>query len=298
MNSDSSQNTIKRFLFKNSDIRGEILSLESSYIEACEAQNLTSELRPLFGEFVAGTCLITEMLKLDGLITLQARGDGPVSILMSEANNLGHFRGVVEADSHDVVNTDNQKLKPISELVGKGVLAITLDPTAGKRYQGVVPLDGANLAECLSHYFEQSEQIPTFFLLFANEKQCGGMLLQCLPPQEITDPAEREEQWQTIIQLASTLKQEEFLETDHDTLLYRLFHELECETFEARELKFKCSCSRVRSENAISSLGPKEITDIINEGNSLEIGCHLCGKQYEFTIADIQAILDTANTVH
>lgn len=298
MSSEAKQNSIKRFLFKNTDIRGEILSLNSSFLAACEGQDLAPALRPIFGECVAGTCLVSEMLKFDGLITLQARGEGPLSLLMSEANNLGQFRGVVEADTGAVMNTDTQALKPISELIGKGVLAITLDPKQGQRYQGIVPLDGANLADCLSHYFEQSEQIPTFFLLFGNEKQCGGLLLQCLPAQEVKDSEARQELWSTVTQLASTLKAEEFFNESQDTLLYRLFHELECETFPARDLEFKCSCSRERSENALKSLGEKEIQMIIGENKPLEIGCHLCGKQYDFSVEDMQGLLNNLRTLH
>jgi molecular chaperone Hsp33 len=186
----------------------------------------------------------------------------------------------------------------MSELVGSGVLAITLDPKQGNRYQGIVPLDGANLAECLTHYFEQSEQVPTFFLLFANEHQCGGMLLQCLPPQEILDSGERQELWNTVTQLASTMKADEFFESDHPTLLYRLFNELECEVFPEKPLQFKCSCSRERSSKAISSLGKTEIDDILKDGEAIDIGCHLCGKQYHFSLADIRDIAEKISTVH
>jgi len=297
-NKPLSCNSVKRFLFKGSDIRGEILSLDSSFLEACNGQKLESTLRPMFGEFVAGVCLISEMLKFDGVITLQARGEGPVNILMSEATNAGHFRGIAQASSGASLDLSSEDSRSISKLLGSGVLAITLDPASGQRYQGIVPLDGETLADCLGHYFEQSEQIPTFFLLFANEKQCGGLLLQCLPAQEVTDPEQRAEQWSTIKQLATSLKADEFFATDQDTLLFRLFHEMECETFQSKPLSFQCSCSRERSENAIISLGKSEINTIIDEGKDLELNCHLCGAEYVFSVEDIQGLANRADTIH
>jgi len=278
-NKPLSCNSVKRFLFKGSDIRGEILSLDNSFLEACNGQKLESTLRPMFGEFVAGVCLISEMLKFDGVITLQARGEGPVNILMSEATNAGHFRGIAQASSGASLDLSSEDSRSISKLLGSGVLAITLDPASGQRYQGIVPLDGETLADCLGHYFEQSEQIPTFFLLFANEKQCGGLLLQCLPAQEVTDPEQRAEQWSTI-------------------KLFRLFHEMECETFQSKPLSFQCSCSRERSENAIISLGKSEINTIIDEGKDLELNCHLCGAEYVFSVEDIQGLANRADTIH
>ena len=298
MSSTASKNAIQRFLFINSDIRGEILTLSSSFLDACNAQDLPLALRPLFGEFVAGVSLVGEMLKFDGLITLQARGEGPVALVMSEANHHGHFRGLVQADPEVTFSTSEQSEKPIGELIGKGVLAMTLDPEQGQRYQGIVPLDGKNLAECLTLYFEKSEQVPTFILLFSDENQCGGILLQCLPAQEITDIETREALWQTVTQLCATVKAEEFFATDHETLLYRLFHELECMCFPEKTLEFKCSCSRERSENAIASLGTAEITDMVNEGNPIDIACHLCGQNYVFSVEEIRALLNNSQTLH
>ena len=183
MSSLPDADNINRFLFDGTDIRGEIVTLETSYQELLSNQTIDQGLVPLFGEFLAGTSMLAEILKFDGTLTLQARGEGSLGLIMSEANSEGHLRGIVSCDDQQACfNDDARQLKPLQELIGNGVLAMTIDPKNGQRYQGIVPLEGASLSECLQNYFHQSEQVPTFVKLFANGDRCGGIFLQCLPP--------------------------------------------------------------------------------------------------------------------
>jgi molecular chaperone Hsp33 len=292
-------NQIMRFLFDESDIRGEITILDSAFQESISAQNIDPLLRPLCGEFFAAAALLSDILKFDGTLTLQARGDGPVSILMAEANDQGHLRGVVNVnDADQLVNTDTGKLKPISQLLGSGVLSLTLDPRQGQRYQGIVPLERSTLAECIEHYFEQSEQLPTLIRLFESDGRCGGIFLQSLPAQIVSDPEIRSDQWQTASQLAATLKPQEFFDTDQETLLFRLFHELNCRVFEPKSLCYRCNCSRERCADSLASLGEKELQSIIAEQGRIQMHCQFCGTEYEFKEGDIASVLDTKPTLH
>ena len=298
MTDPETKDLIHRFLFEESDIRGEIVTLTKAFQDAKLAQSLAPELQPLFGEFLAGAAMISEILKFDGLITLQARGDGIVPIIMAEANHLGDLRGVVTAMPNEhFVTDDTCELKALPELIGKGVLTIIIDPSKGQRYQGIVPLDGAKLENCLSHYFEQSEQLPTFLVLFSNEQQCGGIFLQCLPNSD-SDTNKQKDQWDTLCQLTSTMQSDEFFSADHPTLLYRLFHEQQCRVFEAKPLRFKCSCSEKRSRRALASLGSAELTELINEGKPVDIDCQFCGAQYSFSIEKLKGLLSNNPTLH
>ena len=232
---------------------------------------------------MAGAALISEILKFDGLITLQARGEGLVPLIMAESNFDGDIRGVIDTqEDAKFITDDTKELKALPELIGKGVLALTLDPKQGQRYQGIVPLDQAKLADCLTHYFEQSEQVPTFLVLFADEDRCGGIFLQCLPSSDEDTLLKREEQWQTLCQLTATMKTEEFFSADHAAILYRLFHEQNCRIFEPKSLRFKCSCSRERSQRALASLGNTELNELIDEAKPVEIDCQFCGEKYSF----------------
>jgi len=177
---------INRFLFDETDIRGEIVSLNKSFQEAHAHQSFARELVPLFGEFLAGAVLLSEVLKFEGTLTLQARGDGDVAIVMAEVTDQGDLRGIVRMHpERDEALFDLSDLK-LKTLLGNAVLTITIDPKKGKRYQGIVPLNGVTLTECLENYFVQSEQLPTQIQLFADDKKCGGLFLQCPPPQLVT----------------------------------------------------------------------------------------------------------------
>ncbi|WP_370980744.1 Hsp33 family molecular chaperone HslO [Agaribacterium sp. ZY112] len=283
MSSDQQIDLIHRFLFDDSDLRGELVTLEQSFQQAASPQNLPKVFLPLYGEFMAAAALVADMLKFEGTITLQARSNGPLPLIMAEANSKGHVRGFAQVDEQQsLVQSDSNELLPLAALLGGGVLSITIDPDKGKRYQGIVPLDGADLAECLQHYFSQSEQLPTYFKLFANENKAGGIFLQCLPAQLVKDEEQREENWQTARHLASTTKAEEALDLDHPTLLYRLYHELQCRVFPPKQLSFRCHCSKERSANAIKTLGEVELQALIDEQGKVDMSCQFCGSNYHF----------------
>ncbi|WP_045856018.1 Hsp33 family molecular chaperone HslO [Teredinibacter purpureus] len=284
-----------RFTFNNTDIRGQIVTLSQSYRDVLLQQTLPSVLLPILGEFISAVALLSETLKFDGTLTLQVRGDGNVPLIMAEATNTGHIRGILRTNqalspNNTVPSNDVFDTSSLRSLVGSGVLTLTVDPTNGQRYQGIVPLEGDHLGDCLAHYFEQSEQLPTRIWLFANDTHCGGLMLQSLPAQQIKDLDEREQLWSTSAQLAGTLNQEELFSLSHEQVLYRLFNEFECHFFPARDITFKCSCSRQRSENAIVSLGREEAFQVLNTQQKISIDCQFCGKHYAFKKADIQTI--------
>lgn len=278
-----------RFLFDHTDIRGNIATLEISYAEAMRHQQLPAPLAPLLGQFFAAVALLTESLKFEGILTLQVRGDGPVPLIMAEATETGNVRGIMKISEHIPVaglSCDDS----IQSLVGNGVLTLTIDPAKGERYQGIVPLEGNTLADCLAHYFQQSEQLPTRVWLFASHAACGGMMLQSLPPQKVTDLDQRAELWTTATQLAATISEQELFQLAHEDLLYRLFNELECRIFPSRQLQFKCSCTRARSENAIASLGADEAFELLEEQGKISIDCQFCGQHYAFKHDDLEKL--------
>lgn len=299
MTDNTNDDQIHRFLIKDTDIRGEIITLTTSFTEAYQHQIIPDALLPIFGQFLTGACMISEILKFDGTVTLQARGDGPVSVMMSECNKRGDVRGVFNIDEDQAIyNDDCHQVKPISELLGKGALSMVLDPKRGERYQGIVPLDGSNLADCLIHYFTLSEQVPTHIVLFGNEKQCGGIFLQCLPAQKVNDMEARKSYWETAIQLLNTANMKEFFDVSHNTMLYRLFHEQGCEVLSGKDLRFRCSCSYERSANALTAIGEQELRQIIAEQLSVDMDCKFCGTQYQFTEDDINVLFGHNQSLH
>ncbi len=279
----------KRFIFEKADIRGEVVQLEHAYQSAIKNRNLPEPIERLVGQFLAAASLMSSTLKFDGMLSLQAKGSGPLNLIMAESTNQKSLRSVARLD--DSADFENLDTSDIRQLIGPdGYLAIIIEPDQGERYQGIVPLESANLAGCLEHYFQQSEQIDTRFWFAQSKNRCAGMLLQALPKQVIANPEDNADYWQTVNHLAETVKPEELLELEQDVLIYRLFNEFDVRVFDTRLVKFQCSCSKQRSEQALLSLGETEVNQLIEEMNVITIDCQFCQQQYKFNSDDILAL--------
>jgi len=265
---------------------------------------------------MAAATLMQANIKFDGSLTLQIFGDGPVKVAVVQVQaDLGlrataTVVGQVEAESplSTLVNVSNQ-----------GRCAITLDPhtkfPGQQPYQGVVPLFDdrrqpiEKISEVLEHYMLQSEQLDTTLILAANDEVAAGLLIQRLPlegsgnlagsmvSRENEDQIGLNEHYQRIAILARTLKREELLTLDVETILRRLFWEEQMTRFEPlvgeRAPRFSCTCSRERVGKMIVSLGREEAESILTERPDIEVACEFCGVQYRFDAVDA-ALLFTA----
>lgn len=275
--------TLQRFHFRDSPVRGEICQLTEAYRAVLDRHEYPQPIQELLGQAMAAVALLASMLKLEGSLILQVQGDGPVSLMVAECNDQGEMRAIARYDSEGQV--------PVGDwlaLVGGGQLILTIDPNEGQRYQGIVPLEGASLAAALGHYFLQSEQLPTEFFLFADGQSAGGLMLQVLPGH---DRGEDADIWPRVVNLAATVKATEMLELPPEDVLYRLFHEEVVEMFATQDLVFKCSCSRERSENALRALDIEELRSIAAEhGGHIDVDCQFCRQRYRFDSVDIERL--------
>ncbi|MFC3607684.1 Hsp33 family molecular chaperone HslO [Stutzerimonas tarimensis] len=273
----------QRFLFEDTDVRGEMVRLDASYAQVLAKHPYPEPVAQLLGEMMAAAGLLIGTLKFDGLLVLQARSGGAVPLLMVECSSGREIRGIARYEADQILPGAG-----LAELMPEGVLAITVDPAKGKRYQGIVALDGHSLAACFSRYFASSEQLPTRFWLNADGRQACGMLLQQLPADRIRDATARESSWQHLTTLADTLTAEELLSLDAPTLLHRLYHQEPVRLFDPLEVRFHCSCSRERSATALVSLGQADAEALVEEqGGEVTIDCQFCNQRYAFDAADI-----------
>ena len=293
-----SSDLLNRFIFDDCDIRGELVTLDKSYQEILDHNNYPPAIQTLLGEFLAAVGLLSSTLKFDGMIILQARGEGPISTIMAECNHHNHLRGIVRLNTAVELTEQVAQTGSMQELLGKGVLFITIEPKrtenfAGKleRYQGIVPLEKATLAGCLEDYFQQSEQLATRLWFAANKHHASGLLIQALPNQIKTNAEENRDHWETIETLANTITPEELVDLDHEQILHRLFHEQPVRIFEPRQVSFACSCSRERSESALISLGKSEIEKLLIEKGSIDIDCQFCNQHYHFSPVEVRKLL-------
>lgn len=279
-----SLDTTQRFLFEHADVRGEMTALDQSYREILAKHDYPEPVRALLGEMLAAAVLLSTTIKFDGLLVLQARSNGPLSTLMVECSSNQQVRGIARY-------ADDLEGDCLSELMPDGVLAITIDPEQGQRYQGIVSLEGGSLAEALNSYFENSEQLPTRFRLLADGRLARGFLLQVLPADRQKDPEQRALTWEHLNVLADTLTPEELLALDNTVLLHRLFHEEDLRLFDTHPVSFHCSCSSERSGQALVSLGRHDAFQLLEEqGGSVEVDCQFCNNRYRFGPAELETL--------
>lgn len=281
-------NHLQSFLFDNTDIRGAIVQLDDSFAQLIQEQNYGEGQKQLLAEFAVANLLMSSHIKFDGLLSLQARGNNRLELVLAECTNELHFRGIIRSDA-DIDGQDFQ------QLFDGGALAITIEPTDGQRYQGVVPLEENSLSACLAQYFQQSEQIRTWFFLAYQQGKVAGLMLQALPCSQ-PDREQYEEDWLRITHLASTLTPDELIDLPPEQVLYRLFHEEQVRIFEPRTAKFQCSCSKERIERALISLGKDELMDILQEEGNVSTQCHFCNQEYRFERSEILQLLQSGST--
>ena len=234
--------TLHRYLFDNYQVRGELVQLQHSYQQVLASQNYPLPVQRLLGELLTATSLLTATLKFEGHITVQLQGDGPVSLAVINGDNLQQLRGVARWEG-EVPNSEQ-----LSDIVGKGYLAITITPNEGERYQGIVELGKNSLSESLENYFAQSEQLTTRMWLFTDlshdTPRCAGMLLQALPDGQGEDFTHLEA-------LTHTIKADELINLDAHEVLYRLYHQDAVRVFDPQTVSFQCTCSREKCEQAL-----------------------------------------------
>ncbi len=280
----SNADTTQRFLFDSHNIRGELVGLNETYQEVLTRHEYPQDIQLLIGEFMAAAALLASTIKFDGTLVMQLSGNGQLRTLMAECDHQSGLRAIARY---------NDDFNPNEPLVHSGQIAISIIPDKGSKYQGIISFDQkAGLADAIEAYFTQSEQIRTRIWLACDGKSAAGFMIQAMP--EAADShslfMEDEDVWNRISHLSATLKPEELLSLDNETLLFRLFHEEEVHLFDVKDLHFQCSCSRERSENAIMQLGLEDALAVIEELGYLSADCQFCNNHYQFNAQDIETL--------
>lgn len=280
-----------RFVFDGTDVRGILVQLDRSYRDALAPHHYAPTVRQLLGEFQAAVATMTATLKFEGSLILQAQGEGQVPLAMAEGTSDGAVRAIARRAEQALSEDFRQLLTP-------GHLSLTIDPVGGARYQGIVPLDGTDLAECLQHYFEQSEQLATRIWLACDGQRAAGLLLQELPASGKRQPEQRAEQWQHLTTLAATVTVDELLQLQPEQMLHRLYHQEPLRLLQTDPLHFSCSCSWARTEAMLQSVGKEELDDVLAEQGSVTVNCEFCNQIYQFQPSEIEALFQNSPRPH
>lgn len=270
----NSKDQLQRFLLDNLHIRGEIVRLDEAVAQVLHRHAYPEPIQHLLGESLAAVVLMSATLKFEGSLSLQAKGDGPLRLLMAEST---HRRGVrAIAQWQDPV--PDQGLR---QLLGNAQLAITIMPSQGARYQGIVPLTGDRLADCVEDYFAHSEQLATRLYLFRQGERHGGLLLQQIP-QAGTSGSEPSDDWNRVTQFLATLGADEFFALDNIQLLHRFFHSDDLRLFDPEPVEFWCTCSESRTLEMLKTFGRDELEQLLAEQGVIQVDCQFCHQRYRF----------------
>lgn len=306
MTTDTSKDILQKFIFDNAAVRGELVEISNAWREIQSRHAYPKAVRALLGEMVAAAALLSANLKFNGSIVMQIHGDGLVKLLVVECDAKLQLRATAKLrDGAEV--PDDATVKQLLNQTGRGRFVITLDPldkVPGQQpYQGVVPLIGDDIATVIENYMLRSEQMDTKLWLAADGHVARGLLLQKLPRNsaiegQVKQATEEEdlETWNRAVMLGRTLKQEELLSTDVETLLKRLFWEETIRVFDPLEPAFHCTCSREKVANMLKMLGQEEVESALHDLGELGINCDFCGKHYGFDAVDCAQLFASDTT--
>jgi molecular chaperone Hsp33 len=277
--------SLLRFLFEDAGVRGEHVHLDASWQAVLDTHPYPPEVRALLGQALAAVALLSATIKFRGSLILQIQSEGPLTLLVAQGTHERRVRGLARWQG-PVPQGD------LAEAFGEGRVVLTLDRRRGEPYQGIVPLEGPDLAAVLERYFGQSEQLPTRLWLAADGARAAGLLIQRLPGESVQD-----EDWARIAMLADTLTSGELLGLHPEDLLYRLFNEERVRVFDAEPLAFRCTCSRARIEETLRALGREEVGELVRESGPVEVDCEFCNRRYSFDAVDVEALFAAAEPV-
>ncbi|WKK16415.1 Hsp33 family molecular chaperone HslO [Achromobacter insolitus] len=305
---------LKKYLTEDRSVRIQAVRLDATWKATQANHDYPPAITHLLGELVAASALLAANIKFEGSLVLQIQGDGPIALLVVECRSDLSLRATVKMrEGHEVPSSGD--MQSLLNPGGNGRFIVVLDPQrklpGQQAYQGVVPLEGDTVAEALQHYMKASEQLDTRLWLAADAEHAAGMLIQRLPHHGGSDTPELSEQnaaetWDRACALAGTIKHDELLATDIDTLIHRLFWEETLVAFDPQSVRWHCPCTRERVASMLRTLGQEEVNSILAERGQVDVACDFCGKPYKFDSVDCATLFsssaapasDTPPTVH
>ncbi|MFO1242977.1 MAG: Hsp33 family molecular chaperone HslO [Rickettsiales bacterium] len=303
------EDLVQPFLLHDSTVRGRMTRLSPTIDTILNRHENHPLVNKLLGEMLTLSALLSSSLPEEGILTMQAKGDGPVEFIIVDAVHGGGLRGYARTkenanDMLDAVQEENPH-PDLPTLMGKGYLAITLDMGIGDPYQGIVPLEGKSLTDAVQHYFSQSQQINVMFNVHVNRRidkeghaswASGGIMLERLPEEggkpskKVISTAELHdrEHWAYHELLANTASEDELLDPHlaPSALLYRLFNEGGVWVHEPKQVSPTCRCSRDKISNILLSMDDETLEELAVEG-VISVTCEFCNKEEDFKTEEL-----------
>jgi molecular chaperone Hsp33 len=285
---------VRRFIVENRPVRGHWVRLEEAWRELRAHKEYPEPVRELLGQAVAASVLLAATLKFNGTLTLQLQGNGAVKLLVAQCTHDFRLRAVANFDDVAVADIaiEREREMAFRKLVGtEGRVVVTIESDEkNSRYQGIVPLSGASLADSLEAYFESSEQIPTRLILAADSERGVGVLVQKLPDPVHSNESDMKEVWEEAQRGIERLSTTDLLLRPVEELLERGFAAQDMRLFKGTPVQFECRCSEGRVSNLLRALGEDEVRDVLQEQGAVTVTCEFCQRPYRFDAVDVEAL--------
>jgi molecular chaperone Hsp33 len=249
-------------------------------------QHYPPAVEALLGEAATATVLLAATLKFQGTLTLQLNGNGRVPLLVAQCTHDFKLRAVAR------LNRDAESGDDFRSLVGDGRLTVTLEADERQtRYQGIVALEGAGLAECLEAYFATSEQLPTRLKVSADARTAAGLLIQKLPTAAgEARGAVSQDAWEDVQAGLASIEPVALRADGAEPLLHQLCGAHDCRLFGVTVVRFVCRCGPERVAGLLRSLGSEEMHAILAEQGAVSVTCEFCGRPYRFDAVDVEQL--------
>ena len=284
---------IIRAIAANDQIRAFAAVTTETVEEARKDHNTSPVATAALGRLLTAGAMMGTMMKGDkDILTLQIKAGGPLEGITVTADSKGRVKGYVGNPNVCIPANSKGKLD-VAGAVGVGFMNVIKDMGLKEPYVGQVALQTSEIAEDLTYYFATSEQVPSAVGLgvLMNKdntvRQAGGFIVQLMPFAEESTIAKLEENVQKITSVTSLLEEGQTPES----LLEKVLDGFDMEINEKIPTEFYCNCSRERVEKALISIGRKELNEMIQEGKPIEMNCHFCNHNYEFTVEELKEIL-------
>ena len=287
---------IVRATAANAQIRAFACTTREMVETARQAHNTSPVVTAALGRLMSAAAMMGSMLKgEEDLMTLQIKSGGPMKGITVTADSKGNVKGY--ANVPDVILPANSKGKlDVAGAVGPGFLQVIKDMGLKEPYVGQTMLQTCEIAEDLTYYFATSEQVPSSVGLGVlmekdNTVKCaGGFIVQLMPFTEDAVIDRLEENLKQLTSVTSLLSQG----MTPEELLGVVLSGFDVEITDTLDTGFHCNCDKERVEKALISIGKKELQDMIEDGKPIEMNCHFCNTNYEFSVEELKALYQKA----
>jgi len=275
----------QHFLVETCDVRGQYISLDKTWLDACARVAYPEPIAQVLGEAFVAAGLLASTIKFDGKLTLQLRGSGNVHLLIVQVTSVGEMRGLARWQAEPADHSPEQLFSADSRLS----IAIEASRDA-EPYQGIVPFDGASLSAAIEHYFRTSEQTDTHLQIAVSPDSACGLLLQPLPQDD--KQTQNDDGFTRAVALMESFSEKELLSNEFERLMHLAYHQERVRVFDPKPVTFQCSCSRERIDGMLLGMGAAEVNDILEEQGQVEVTCEFCDEQYRYDRVDADSLFN------